>query len=414
MKFFKKPLLNIINNHLINYPTPININFAWNFGFISAVCLIIQILTGIFISMHYTPHILFAFLSVENIMRNVQSGWILRYIHSNGASFFFIATYIHILRSLYFGSYIKPKQTVWVLGIIIFFLMIITAFLGYVLPWGQMSYWGATVITSLATAIPYIGNYLIIWLWGDFSISNAALNRFFSLHYILPIIISAIVFLHLTALHFDGSNNPLGLHSIFDKISIYPYFILKDFVGICFFLIVFSLFLTYYPNVLNHEDNYIKANSLITPHLIIPEWYFLLAPSNLHSACWTGRSTWFTLITIKTTDLSESSNRSLVRKNRRVQHVGEGIPGFIQRSLRCISSYCKYVYLSFEKQGVISSIKSWNTLWFTALWNTSKKFRNRVAVMLSTNSGRNQYAKFTKISFMEFLGGDVLKNFGIA
>nr|UBY46087.1 cytochrome b [Porphyridium purpureum]UBY46111.1 cytochrome b [Porphyridium purpureum] len=284
MKFFKKPLLEIINNHIISYPTPININFAWNFGFMSAICLTIQILTGVLVAMHYTPHVSFAFLSVESIMRDVQSGWILRYVHSNGASFCFIATYIHILRSLYYGSYIKPKQTVWVLGVIIFLFMIITAFMGYVLPWGQMSYWGATVITSLATAIPFIGDSLVLWLWGDFSISNAALNRFFSLHYLFPIIIAALVFLHLAALHFDGSNNPLGLNSTFNKIAIYPYFILKDFVGLAFFLIAFSIFLIYYPNLLNHEDNYIKcSNPLVTPHLILPEWQFLIYYAILRS-----------------------------------------------------------------------------------------------------------------------------------
>lgn len=271
-----------LHNHFINYPTPLNIHYAWNFGFIASVFLFVQLITGVFLAMHYVPHVELAFFSVENIMRDVQAGWLLRYAHANGASFFFIAVYIHILRGIYFGSYVRPKQSVWVLGVAIFLLMILTAFLGYILPWGQMSLWGATVITSLATAIPVVGYEFVLWIWGDFSVSNATLNRFYSLHFLLPFIILGVVFLHLAFLHSTGSNNPLGL-SVVEKISIYPYFILKDFVGVAFFLVFFLIFIFYWPNVLNHPDNYINADALVTPHLILPEWYFLIFYAILRS-----------------------------------------------------------------------------------------------------------------------------------
>lgn len=275
MQFLKKlNTIRLINHHLINYPTPINIHYAWNFGFLSAVCLIIQITTGIFLAMHYTPHIDFAFTSVEHIMRNVNFGWLLRYIHSNGASMFFIVIYIHILRGLYFGSYIKPRQLVWVIGIVIFLLMIITAFIGYVLPWGQMSLWGATVITNLVSAIPVIGNSIVIWLWGGFSVDNATLNRFFSLHYLFPFIIVVLSLIHIAVLHQNGSNNPLGTVLV-DKIFMYPYFIVKDVLGLVGFIMLFSIFVCFCPNILGHSDNYIEANSMITPSHIVPEWYFL-------------------------------------------------------------------------------------------------------------------------------------------
>nr|YP_008994212.1 apocytochrome b [Rhodymenia pseudopalmata]AGO19264.1 apocytochrome b [Rhodymenia pseudopalmata] len=275
MRFIKQPLISVTNNHLIDYPTPINIHYAWNFGFLASMCLIIQILTGVFLAMHYTPHVDLAFESVEHIMRNVNYGWLLRYIHSNGASMFFVVVYIHIFRGLYFGSYIKPRHWVWVIGVIIFLLMIITAFIGYVLPWGQMSLWGATVITNLVSAVPIVGDSIVTWLWGGFSVDNATLNRFFSLHYLLPFIIVATSLIHITALHQDGSGNPLGVDSNVDKISMFPYFIIKDFLGLVIFIIIFSIFVYFFPNLLGHPDNYIEANPMVTPAHIVPEWYFL-------------------------------------------------------------------------------------------------------------------------------------------
>nr|YP_009511897.1 apocytochrome b [Gracilariopsis longissima]AXI97824.1 apocytochrome b [Gracilariopsis longissima]UAD89925.1 apocytochrome b [Gracilariopsis longissima] len=275
MRLLKRPIISIVNNHLIDYPTPINIHYAWNFGFLASICLIIQILTGIFLAMHYTPHVDLAFASVEHIMRDVNYGWLLRYIHSNGASMFFIVVYIHIFRGLYFSSYTKPRQWVWVIGVIIFLLMIITAFIGYVLPWGQMSLWGATVITNLVSAVPLIGDSIVTWLWGGFSVDNATLNRFFSLHYLLPFIIAAASLIHLAILHQDGSGNPLGIDSNVDKISMFPYFIYKDLLGLLLFIIFFSFFIFFSPNMLGHPDNYIEANPMVTPAHIVPEWYFL-------------------------------------------------------------------------------------------------------------------------------------------
>nr|YP_011003664.1 apocytochrome b [Gracilaria eucheumatoides]WPS66066.1 apocytochrome b [Gracilaria eucheumatoides] len=275
MRLLKRPIISIVNNHLIDYPTPINIHYAWNFGFLASICLIIQIITGIFLAMHYTPHVDLAFASVEHIMRDVNYGWLLRYIHSNGASMFFIVVYIHIFRGLYFSSYVSPRHWVWVIGVIIFLLMIITAFIGYVLPWGQMSLWGATVITNLVSAVPLIGNSIVTWLWGGFSVDNATLNRFFSLHYLLPFIIAAASLIHLAVLHQDGSGNPLGIDSNVDKVRMFPYFIYKDFLGLLIFIIFFSLFVYFSPNILGHPDNYIEANPMVTPAHIVPEWYFL-------------------------------------------------------------------------------------------------------------------------------------------
>nr|YP_010944683.1 apocytochrome b [Palisada intermedia]WMC20765.1 apocytochrome b [Palisada intermedia] len=275
MRFIKYPFMSLVNNHLIAYPTPINIHYAWNFGFLSLICLTIQLITGIFLAMHYTPHISYAFYSVEHIMRDVNFGWLIRYLHANGASMFFIVVYFHIFRGLYFGSYTKPKQWVWVIGIIILLLMIITAFIGYVLPWGQMSLWGATVITNLVSAIPKMGNYIVFWLWGGFSVDNATLNRFFSLHYLLPFLIVAMSLVHLAFLHQEGSGNPLGIESTSDKINLFPYFVIKDFLGLIFFAIFFAIFLYFFPNILGHSDNYIEANPMVTPTHIVPEWYFL-------------------------------------------------------------------------------------------------------------------------------------------
>nr|YP_010199642.1 apocytochrome b [Crassiphycus corneus]UAD89550.1 apocytochrome b [Crassiphycus corneus] len=275
MRLLKRPIISIVNEHLIDYPTPINIHYAWNFGFLAAMCLIIQIVTGIFLAMHYTPHVELAFASVEHIMRDVNYGWLLRYAHSNGASMFFIVVYVHIFRGLYFSSYTKPRHWVWVIGVIIFLLMIITAFIGYVLPWGQMSLWGATVITNLVSAVPLIGDSIVTWLWGGFSVDNATLNRFFSLHYLLPFIIAAASLIHLAVLHQDGSGNPLGIDSNVDKVSMFPYFIYKDLLGLLVFILFFSLFIYFSPNILGHSDNYIEANPMVTPAHIVPEWYFL-------------------------------------------------------------------------------------------------------------------------------------------
>ena len=275
LSFLKQPLLAAVNDHLIDYPTPANLSYWWGFGSTSGICLIVQILTGIFLAMHYTPHIDLAFLSVEHIMRDVEGGWFLRYMHANGASMFFIVVYLHLLRGLYYGSYSSPRELVWIVGVVILLLMILTAFIGYVLPWGQMSFWGATVITSLASAIPVVGTDITHWLWGGFSVDNATLNRFFSLHYLLPFIIAGASLVHIVALHQYGSNNPLGCSATVDKIPFYPYLLLKDLVGWVVFAIFFSGFIYFAPNALGHPDNYIPANPMSTPAHIVPEWYFL-------------------------------------------------------------------------------------------------------------------------------------------
>jgi len=268
-------ILSFIDSHIIDYPTPINLNYMWSFGSTAGIALVIQIITGIFLAMHYTPHVDLAFNSIEHIMRDVNNGWLVRYLHANGASVFFIVVYCHIFRGLYFGSYIYPRDRLWISGVIIFFLMMATAFMGYVLPWGQMSFWGATVITNLFSAIPIIGKTIVEWLWGGFSVSNATLNRFFSLHYLLPFLIAGVTLLHLSLLHKDGSNNPLGINSFVETVPFYPYFYVKDLFPFFIFIIFFSMFVFFAPNSLGHPDNYILANSLVTPPHIVPEWYFL-------------------------------------------------------------------------------------------------------------------------------------------
>jgi quinol-cytochrome oxidoreductase complex cytochrome b subunit len=276
MKLLKRPIINIVTNHLIDYPTPINFNYWYNFGLLSGICLGIQILTGIFLAMHYTPHVDYAWLSVEHIMRDVNYGWLIRYMHANGASMFFIVVYIHLFRGLYYGSYKSPRGLVWCLGVVILILMMATGFIGYVLPWGQMSFWGATVITNLFSAIPGIGEAFVQFLWGGFAVDNATLNRFFSLHYLLPFVLLGLVLLHIAALHQEGSSNPLGLHGQdVDKIDFYPYFYVKDLFGFLCFTVFFSYFIFFDPNVLGHPDNYIEANPMVTPAHIVPEWYFL-------------------------------------------------------------------------------------------------------------------------------------------
>ena len=275
VRWTKDSILGFINSHIVDYPTPINLNYFWSFGSTAGICLVIQILTGVFLAMHYTPHVDLAFYSIEHIMRDVNNGWLIRYLHANGASMFFIVVYSHIFRGLYYGSFINPRGWLWASGVIIFLLMMATAFMGYVLPWGQMSFWGATVITNLFSAIPIVGASIVEWLWGGFSVSNATLNRFFSLHYLLPFLIAGLTIVHLSLLHKAGSNNPLGINKNIEAISFYPYFYVKDLLAFFLLLTMFSFFVFYYPNVLGHSDNYIEANALVTPAHIIPEWYFL-------------------------------------------------------------------------------------------------------------------------------------------
>ena len=258
------------------YPVPRNLNHFWNFGVLAGVALTIQIVTGIILAMHYAPTASGAFESVEHIMRNVNSGWLLRYAHANGASFFFIVTYIHIFRGLYYGSYKAPREMVWLLGLVIFLLMMATAFMGYVLPWGQMSFWGAQVITGLFAAIPLVGEPIQQWLLGGFAPDQAALNRFFSLHYLLPFVIAGVIILHIWALHIPGSGNPTGVDvkTPQDTVPFHPYYTAKDGFGLGIFLIALALLMFFAPNFLGHADNYIPANPLSTPAHIVPEWYF--------------------------------------------------------------------------------------------------------------------------------------------
>jgi len=268
-------LLRLLNSYLVDSPQPANISYLWNFGSLLGVCLIIQILTGAFLAMHYTPNVDFAFNSVEHIMRDVNNGWIIRYTHANVASFFFIFVYMHVGRGLYYSSYKTPRVLLWSIGVIILILMMAIAFLGYVLPYGQMSLWGATVITNLLSAIPVFGQDIVELIWGGFSVSNATLNRFFSLHYLLPFLLAALVVGHLIALHEHGSNNPNGVTSHGDRIAMHPYFLFKDLVTIFAFFLVLSVIVFFYPNLLGHSDNYIPADPMVTPASIVPEWYLL-------------------------------------------------------------------------------------------------------------------------------------------
>ena len=275
IRWNRDQILSFVDSHIIDYPTPINLNYMWSFGVAAGMCLIIQIVTGIFLAMHYTPHVDLAFSSVEHIMRDVNNGWLIRYLHANGASMFFIVVYCHIFRGLYSGSYMYPRARLWASGVIIFLLMMATAFMGYVLPWGQMSFWGATVITNLFSAIPFVGGSIVEWLWGGFSVDNATLNRFFSLHYLLPFAIAGLSLAHLSLLHTQGSNNPLGINTNVETIPFYPYFYVKDLFSVLILVAFFSFFVFFYPNALGHPDNYIPANPLVTPPHIVPEWYFL-------------------------------------------------------------------------------------------------------------------------------------------
>jgi ubiquinol-cytochrome c reductase cytochrome b/c1 subunit len=271
------PILGFMHSSFVTFPNPRNLNYWWTFGGILSFMLMAQIVTGVVLVMHYTPHSSLAFDSVEHIMRDVNYGWLLRYAHANGASMYFLALYVHILRGMYYGSYKAPREVLWLLGVMIFLLSIATAFLGYVLPWGQMSFWGATVITSLFTAIPVIGDSITTWLWGGYAVDNAALNRFFSLHYLLPFLIAGVVVLHIWALHVHGSNNPAGIEKKAgkDTLSFHPYFTVKDGFALICFLLVYAWLVFYVPNYLYNPDNYIEANSLQTPVHIVPEWYYL-------------------------------------------------------------------------------------------------------------------------------------------
>jgi quinol-cytochrome oxidoreductase complex cytochrome b subunit len=271
------PIFTMMQKEYGVFPTPRNFNYFWNFGAIAMIMLVLMIVTGIVLAMHYTPHTAMAFNSVERIMRDVNGGWLIRYLHMNGASFFFIAVYIHIFRGMYYGSYKKPRELLWILGVLIFLLMMATAFMGYVLPWGQMSYWGATVITNLFSAIPVVGESIVTLLWGGFSVDNPTLNRFFALHYLLPFVIFAVVFLHIWALHVVGSNNPLGIDTKGpqDTVPFHPYYTIKDTFGTLVYLVIFCCFVFFMPDALGHPDNYTPANPMVTPPHIVPEWYFL-------------------------------------------------------------------------------------------------------------------------------------------
>jgi ubiquinol-cytochrome c reductase cytochrome b subunit len=271
------PIFTLMQKEYGVFPTPRNFNYFWNFGAIAMIMLITMIITGILLAMSYNPSTAGAFDSVERIMRDVNSGWLLRYMHANGASFFFIAVYIHIFRGMYYGSYKQPREILWMLGVLIFLLMMATAFMGYVLPWGQMSYWGATVITNLFSAIPLVGDSIVTLLWGGFSVDNPTLNRFFALHYLMPFVIFAVVFLHVWALHVTGSNNPSGVEPKTEKdtLPFHPYYTMKDSFGILVFLIIYAAFVFFMPDSLGHPDNYIPADPLVTPAHIVPEWYFL-------------------------------------------------------------------------------------------------------------------------------------------
>lgn len=275
MRVGKYWLLQPILDLIVVYPTPSSLSYFWNFGILAGVCLVVQLVTGIGLAMHYTPHADLAFMSVEFLMRDLDHGWLLRYLHSNGASMFFIVVYLHIFRGLLFNSFSYPRHFVWLIGMVIFVLLMATAFMGYVLPWGQMSFWGATVITSLFSVIPFAGKDIVQWLWGGFAVGNATLTRFFSLHFFLPFVIAGASLLHIVALHKSGSSNPVTGDYTTDKIPFYPYYVIKDVIGFIIFVAMFSCFVFLDPNYLNHPDNFVPANPMVTPPSIVPEWYFL-------------------------------------------------------------------------------------------------------------------------------------------
>ena len=274
---YRLPIFTFMHHDLVDYPTPRNLNYWWNFGSLAGIVLVIMIVTGIVLAMHYTPHVDMAFASVERIMRDVNYGWLIRYVHMTGGSMFFLVVYIHLFRGMYYGSYKEPRELLWILGVLILLCMMATAFMGYVLPWGQMSYWAATVITNLFSAVPLVGEAIVAWLWGGFTVGNPTLNRFFSLHYLLPFVIFALVFLHLWALHVHKSNNPLGIDikGPQDTVPFHPYYTIKDMFGLGVLMIVYMGFVFYAPNFFIEPDNYIEANPLVTPSHIVPEWYLM-------------------------------------------------------------------------------------------------------------------------------------------
>tara|TARA_Y100000590_G_scaffold96169_1_gene109239 strand:- start:8737 stop:9963 length:1227 start_codon:yes stop_codon:yes gene_type:complete len=275
---YRLPIISYLEKEYGDYPMPKNANYFWSFGALLTICLVVMILSGIFLAMYYTPHIDMAFESTERIMRDVSYGWLIRYIHSNGASFFFIVVYVHMIRSMYYGSFKYPRELNWILGVTIYLIMMITSFLGYTLPWGQMSYWAATVITNLFSAIPFVGEGIKTWLLGDYTVGNATLNRFFALHYVFPFVIFGIVGLHVAAVHVHGSNNPTGIEvkSSEDTVKFYPYMLVKDTLAFCVFGVVISAVIFFGPNLMAEVDNYIPADPLVTPAHIVPNWY--LAP----------------------------------------------------------------------------------------------------------------------------------------
>ena len=279
MKWMERrlPIASLVHSSFVVYPTPRNLNYWWTFGAILSVMLVAQLVTGIVLVMHYTPHETMAFNSIEHIMRDVNYGWLIRYLHSNGAAMFFLAAYVHMFRGMYYGSYKEPREVLWILGVIIYVLMMATGFMGYVLPWGQMSFWAATVITNLFSAIPLVGEAVVTWLWGGYSVSNPTLQRFFSLHYLLPFAIVGVVVLHVWALHVVGQNNPTGVEPKSDKdmVPFTPHATVKDSFMMAVFLILYAWFVFYLPNYLGHADNYIQANPAVTPAHIVPEWYYL-------------------------------------------------------------------------------------------------------------------------------------------
>ena len=271
------PIMDIVHGQALDFPTPRNLNYWWTFGGILAIMLVIQIVTGVVLVMHYTPHVDYAFQSVEHIMRDVNYGWLMRYMHANGASMFFIAVYIHMFRGMYYGSYKAPREILWMIGVVIYLIMMATAFMGYVLPWGQMSFWGAKVITNLFSAIPFVGDAITTWLWGGFAVDNPTLNRFFSLHYLLPFVLAAVVGLHIWALHVTGNNNPTGVSvkGQQDTLPFHPYYTMKDAFAIVVFMMFYAAWVFFSPNYLGHAINYEVANPLSTPAHIVPEWYYL-------------------------------------------------------------------------------------------------------------------------------------------
>lgn len=269
------PVLKIMNAALIDLPVPVNISYLWNFGSLLGLCLVIQIITGVFLAMHYCPDVSLAFNSIHHILRDVNYGFVLKYLHANGASMFFLCVYVHIARGLYYGSYLRVP--LWGVGVVIVLIMMATAFIGYVLPWGQMSFWGATVITNFVSAVPYVGDTVVQWLWGGFSVNNATLNRFLSFHYLLPFILAALVLLHLLFLHQDGSNTPTGLDPTPDRVPFNSYYSTKDVYGFFLMFLLLGYLVFFQPNLLGDPENFIRANSLVTPVHIMPEWYFLFA-----------------------------------------------------------------------------------------------------------------------------------------